>query len=467
MIDYALWEVIKNGGTFLKTKVVEGVTLELKFNSIKNAKKLLEALEKGFGGNAATKKTQTNILKHQYKNFTALSSEVSPTSTQVNPAYSTSIDNLSDGVICSFFAGQPNSPKLIHKDLEQIHPDDIEEMDLRWQMAMLTIRARRGHFSKECKALRNQDNKYKEISRRGVPVETSTSIALVSCDGIGGYKWSDQAEEEPNYALMAFLSSSFDSEGNPQMDLQDQGVIDSKCSRHMTGNMSYLTDYKKIDEGYVAFGGNPKYLSPKTTRWNEFSSTMASAIICLATNQKFNFSKFIFDIMIRNFDNVSGKFLIYLRGNTLQSDEHRMKLDELMALCTNLQNKVLDLEQTKTTQKKDIASQQKDIASLKRRVKTLEKRNSAADNEMFDVDVLGGEEVFFAGQNENVVEEVVDAAQGKGIMIEEHVKPKKKDQIRLDEEAAKKLQAEFDEKERLAREKAEKEERDNIALIKE
>ncbi|GJY78251.1 retrovirus-related pol polyprotein from transposon TNT 1-94 [Tanacetum coccineum] len=47
-------------------------------------------------------------------------------------------------------------------------------------------------------------------------------------------------------------------QGNPQMDLQDQGVIDSGCSRHMTRNMSYLTDYKEIDGGYVAFGGNPK-----------------------------------------------------------------------------------------------------------------------------------------------------------------------------------------------------------------
>ncbi|GJR58876.1 hypothetical protein Tco_1501038 [Tanacetum coccineum] len=46
--------------------------------------------------------------------------------------------------------------------------------------------------------------------------------------------------------------------GNPQIDLQDQGVIDSGCSRHMTWNMSYLTDYEEIDGGYVAFGGNPK-----------------------------------------------------------------------------------------------------------------------------------------------------------------------------------------------------------------
>ncbi|GJU82074.1 hypothetical protein Tco_1284439 [Tanacetum coccineum] len=42
------------------------------------------------------------------------------------------------------------------------------------------------------------------------------------------------------------------------MDLQDQGVINSGCSRHMTGNMSYLTDFEEIDRGYVVFGGNPK-----------------------------------------------------------------------------------------------------------------------------------------------------------------------------------------------------------------
>ncbi|GJU57253.1 hypothetical protein Tco_1235019 [Tanacetum coccineum] len=156
------------------------------------------------------------------------------------------------------------------QDLQQIHPDDIEEIDLRWQMAMLTIRARRflkntrkrkltvlmdnetlglisqkwsattatrgGHFSRECRAPRNQDNKNKESSRRS----------------------SDQAEEGPNYALMAYSSSSSNSKGNLQMDLKDQGVIDSGCSRHMTGNMSYLLNYKETDGEYGAFGGNHK-----------------------------------------------------------------------------------------------------------------------------------------------------------------------------------------------------------------
>ncbi|GJZ69181.1 hypothetical protein Tco_0632731 [Tanacetum coccineum] len=272
------------------------------------------------------------------------------------------------------------------------------------------------------------------------------------------------------------------------------------------------------------------------------------------------------------FENVSkhSNDSLLARGNTLQSDEDRLKLDELMALCTTLQNRVLDLEKTKTTQANE-------IASLKRRVKKLEKKNRSrthrlkrlykvgltarvessrdeeslgedaskqgrinaidadeeitlvsvqddADKEMFDVDALNGEEVFVAGKNENVVEEVVDAAQvstaattvtitteeitlaqalealktskpkvkgivfqepgkstttttissqqsqdkGKGIMIEEPVKPmKKKVQIMLDEEVALKLQAEFDEEERLAREKAKKEKEANIALIEE
>nr|GEW32864.1 hypothetical protein [Tanacetum cinerariifolium] len=104
---------------------------------------------------------------------------VSTTSTHVNGAYSTNIDNLSDADICSFFASQPSSPQLVHEDLEQIHPNDI-----------------------------NQDNKYKEISRKSVLVETTNSTALVSCDGLDRYDWSDQAEKEPNYALMAFSFSS-------------------------------------------------------------------------------------------------------------------------------------------------------------------------------------------------------------------------------------------------------------------
>ncbi|GKF72733.1 hypothetical protein Tco_0208847, partial [Tanacetum coccineum] len=46
--------------------------------------------------------------------------------------------------------------------------------------------------------------------------------------------------------------------GNPQLELQEKGVINSGCSRHMTGNKSYPSDYEEIDGGFVAFGGDPK-----------------------------------------------------------------------------------------------------------------------------------------------------------------------------------------------------------------
>ncbi|GJV48007.1 uncharacterized mitochondrial protein-like protein [Tanacetum coccineum] len=216
------------------------------------------------------------------------------------------------------------------------------------------------------------------------------------------------------------------------------------------------------------------------------------------------------------------------RGNILQSDEDRLKLNKLMELCTNLQNKVLDLEKTKTTQ-------QNEIDSLKRRVTKLEKKRSSrthklkrlykvgltarvessgdeedlgedaskqgrrinaidadedstlvnvqddADNEMFDVNVLNALEalktskpkvkgIVFQEPGKSTTTTIISSQQlhdkGKGIMIKEPVKPmKKKDQISFDEEVALKLQAKFNEEERLAREKAKKEKEANIALI--
>ncbi|GJR43915.1 ribonuclease H-like domain-containing protein [Tanacetum coccineum] len=64
--------------------------------------------------------------------------------------------------------------------------------------------------------------------------------------------------KRPIHKNTAFKNSNINQRGNPQMDLQDQGGIDSGCTRHMTGNMSYLTDYEEIDGGYVAFRGNLK-----------------------------------------------------------------------------------------------------------------------------------------------------------------------------------------------------------------
>ncbi|GJZ30926.1 hypothetical protein Tco_0575973, partial [Tanacetum coccineum] len=237
------------------------------------------------------------------------------------------------------------------------------------------------------------------------------------------------------------------------------------------------------------------------------------------------------------FENISklSNDSLLTRGNTLRSDKDSLKLKELMELCTNLQQRVLDLEKTKTTQ-----------ANVGRRINAIDVEEDIilvnvqddADNEIFDVDALTGDEVF--AEQEVVAKEVnltidevtlaqalaalksvkpkvkgvvieepsipvsvtsastkVSAAttttatiltprkgivitelgtptttissqqlqdKGKRIMIEEPVKPKMKDvQIMLDEEAAKKLQVEFDEEERLAKEK----DKANISLSKE
>ncbi|GJW35483.1 hypothetical protein Tco_0058403 [Tanacetum coccineum] len=334
-------------------------------------------------------------------------------------------------------------------------------------------------------------------------------------------------------------------------------------------------------------------------------NTMASAIICLATNQKFNFSKYIFERMVKNLDNAV-KFLMKQKSRRPKekdteipqfnvpsdptnvvdkavNEEPSMQLKELMDFCTKLQQRVLDLENTKTAQAQE-------ITSLKKRVKKLEKKGGSrthklkrlyrvgrsarvvsseeaslgdkedaskqgrkihdidkdaeitlvdetqgryGDEDMFGVHDLDGDEVVVeskvtdkAGEKRNIVEEaiaVTDAViipvsaatitnveltlaqtlvelksarpkkkgvvmqepsestptislqlpsqvngqgskdKGKAKMIEPEKPLKKKYHIKFDEEEALRLQAKFDEEDRLAREKAQQVEEANIA----
>ncbi|GKE16015.1 hypothetical protein Tco_1423592 [Tanacetum coccineum] len=223
MTDYSLWEVIKNGNKVLKRTVGEteqeykpttieekqdrrnkmkarGTLLmalpnkdQLKFHSYKDAKLLMESIEKRYGGNKESKKVQRTLLKQQYENFAGLVSwrfkaknkqeietislddlynnlkiyepkisgslstsqnpqnvafvssnstnsnsstnEVDNTVYGVSAAHTHSNptfgDNLSDAMICAFLASQPNSPQLAQEDLEQIDSDDLEEMDMQ------------------------------------------------------------------------------------------------------------------------------------------------------------------------------------------------------------------------------------------------------------------------------------------------------------------------------------------------
>nr|GEW94726.1 hypothetical protein [Tanacetum cinerariifolium] len=116
--------------------------------------------------------------------------------------------------------------------------------------------------------------------------------------------------------------------------------------------------YIEIVEGLTKIGA-------KTISWNEFSSTMASAIICLATNQKINFSRYILLSLVKNIE-AGVPFFMFPSG------EDSLKLKEVMDLCTNLSNKVLEFESKVIDIK---STYQERIKKLEGRVERLEEEN--------------------------------------------------------------------------------------------
>nr|GFA26987.1 hypothetical protein [Tanacetum cinerariifolium] len=114
--------------------------------------------------------------------------------------------SISHDTVCAYIASQSNGSQIKYEDINQIDEDDIEEMDIKWNMALLSMRADRlwkktrkkitiqgtdvAGFDKECRAPRSQDRGRKENYKQGSKVEESATKALMAIDGDGiGATW--------------------------------------------------------------------------------------------------------------------------------------------------------------------------------------------------------------------------------------------------------------------------------------
>nr|GEX42577.1 hypothetical protein [Tanacetum cinerariifolium] len=158
MTDYYLWEVIPNGDSPTPSRVVDEWrthTLiwrnktDLEDESLDNLFNKLKIYEAVVKSSSSTSPNTQNIAFVSSQNTDSTNDSVSAitivsaASTKTPASILPNVDILSNAVIYSFFASQSNSLQLDNDDLKQIDADDLEEMDLKWQMAMLTMRARR------------------------------------------------------------------------------------------------------------------------------------------------------------------------------------------------------------------------------------------------------------------------------------------------------------------------------------
>ncbi|GJR08716.1 putative ribonuclease H-like domain-containing protein [Tanacetum coccineum] len=252
---------------------------QLTFSQYSDAKTMFAAIETRFGVSMNKAEIETMSIDDLYNNFKIFEHSVkksvgvssgaqnltfitAPSTSSTNdvdtakPAYEVSIASpnvntsspqvstasFSDNAVYAFMIENPNGYNLLQQDLEQIHEDDLEAMDLKWQLSLLSVRAKRyyqrtgkkffinandtagydkskvecfnchkmGHFARECRASRNKEGqfRYQDNTRKHGSNEDTSLKAMLAIDYVG-FEWSDMAEEQvqTNMALMTFLDS--------------------------------------------------------------------------------------------------------------------------------------------------------------------------------------------------------------------------------------------------------------------
>ncbi|GKB56628.1 ribonuclease H-like domain-containing protein [Tanacetum coccineum] len=359
MTNYSLWEVIKNGNKVLRRSVG---TVEQEYeptiakekhdrrNEMKARATLSETIDQTFD------RLQKLISQLEIQGE-VINQEDNLMLLRSNGVNSISLDNLCDAVICAFLASQPNSPQLSQEDLEQLHPDDLEEMDLQWEMAMLTIRVRRfikrtrkkldingqrvsfdkskvecfnchkhGHFARECRFPRNQENKGRENNTRTIAVETPTQNALIAQDGIGGYDWSYQAEEEQptNHALMAFTSSGSSSSSDSEVDSCSKTCVKAYATLKEQYD-SLSSDYKKSQFNLVSYKAGLESVEARLAHYKKNEAVFEESINVLK-------------LEVRLRDNALNEYKMNLEKAEKERDQLKQTLEKFQNSSKSLNN---------------------------------------------------------------------------------------------------------------------------------
>nr|GEU66488.1 reverse transcriptase domain-containing protein [Tanacetum cinerariifolium] len=232
-----------------------------------------------------------SLAKHNSGNEEANTAIISTASTNVSTASANiRAASISQDTACAYIASQSGGSQIKFEDINQIDEDDIEEMDIKWNMALLSMRANRfwkktrkkitiqgtevagfdkskveyfnchkmGHFARECRAPRSQERGRRDNYRQGSKVKEQAPKALMTIDRVG-WDWSYMANDEENHALVdneeAPIEFALMTKTIAKNEVFDNSQCSKACKKNTDSLNSKITDLadKLIDSKNMLF----------------------------------------------------------------------------------------------------------------------------------------------------------------------------------------------------------------------